>query len=132
MKRLHVYVLLEDGDPIAILSGKSKAEVNYALKARLRSSRARHYVAWLEHRGLKDGEGTWEDYLSAVSDCLPGYSLERIGLGKDFAVAVLAENLLGNGGYYAVKSNNGAIADAIKAEPDSPDELSVNPPPGAR
>ena len=131
MRRLHVYVLLEDGEPVAVLSGKSNKEVGHALKARLRATRAGHYGAWLEHRGLNDCEGAWEDYLVAMADCLPGYSLERLGLGKDFAVAALAGSLFGDDGYYAVKDGD-AIADAIKAEPDSPDELSVNPPPGER
>lgn len=125
-----MYVLLEDGEPVAVLSGKSRNEVGHALKARLRSSRASHYGTWLEHRGLKDCEGAWEDYLAAMAGCLPGYSLERIGLGKAFAVAVLADNLFGDDGYYAMKDGK-AIADAIKAEPGSPDELSVNPPPEA-
>lgn len=127
MRRLHVYALLEDGEPVAILSGKSKAELNYALKARLRSSRARHYEAWLANRGLKDCEDAWEDYVSAMADCLPEYSLERMGLGKDFAIAVLAGRLFGDG-YYAAKGADGTIENAIKAEPDSPDEFSVNPP----
>lgn len=127
MRRLHVYALLEDGEPVAIMSGKSKADLDYALKARLRSSKARHYEAWLGQRGLKDCEDAWEGYVSAMYDTLPEYSLERIGLGKDFAVAVLAGRLFGDG-YYAAKGADGTISNAIKAEPDSPDEFSVNPP----
>ena len=127
MRKLHVYVLLEDGEPVAILSGKSNAAVDYALKARLRSSMARHYASWLERRGLKDGEGPWRDYLSAMADAIPEYSLERIGLGKDFAVAVLAGRLFNDDGYYAVNDGD-ALAGAIKAEPEGPDEIAVDPP----
>lgn len=132
MRRLHVYVLLEDGEPVAILSGKSKAEVGHALKARLRSSRASHYDAWLEHRGLEDGEGPWGDYLAAMADSLPEYSLERIGLGKDFAVVALADSLFGGDGYYPAKGKGGKTVGAIKAEPESPDEIAVDPPRAAR
>ena len=127
MGKLHLYVLLEDGEPVAVLSGKSKAEVNYALKARLRSSMARHYASWLEHRGLKDGEGPWRDYTAAMADTLPEYAIERIGMGKDFAVAAIAGRLFGGDGYYAVNDGD-TLAGAIKAEPDSPDEITVDPP----
>lgn len=127
---MHVYVLLEDGEPVAIMSGKSRREVSYALRARLRSSKAHHYGMWLEARGLKDGEGPWGDYMAAMADDLPEYTLERIGLGKDFAVASIAESLFGGDGYYAAKDGGGSIAAAVKAEPNGPEELAVNPPSG--